>query len=139
MKQQTVRSFNMFAVLLMFTAQYGISDFGQILRIIRQINPKGKRDPKLAKCSGMRELCDRETEELRIKRPALEFFLPRGTRPWVVYVETYRDKRRMVRTALRLLDARDRDKLVNGHWCGCEKGTDPIRFLREKDLPARKD
>ncbi|MFA5185641.1 MAG: hypothetical protein WC551_04080 [Patescibacteria group bacterium] len=126
---------SLFAVLLNFTSDYGVCDLDPVRRAIAKLPTKVPFNEVM--CVECRALKQSEALSLQVKPPAIRFRIFRGTTPWIAYLERYKDKRHIEHCVLRIIDGRQRDKEMNGRWKKCRKGTDPIKFLNEKDLPVK--
>ncbi|MBI5655170.1 hypothetical protein HZC53_05990 [Candidatus Uhrbacteria bacterium] len=124
---------SLFAVLLTFTSEYGVCDLVPVRRAIEKLPSKFAFNEVM--CIEYRGLSQRAAQSLQVKSPALMFRIARSTRPWIAYLERYKDKRGIEHYELRIIDGRERAKETNGRWSEVHKGADPIKFLDEQDLP----
>lgn len=127
---------SLFAVLLSFTSEYGVCDLEPVRRAIAKLPTKVPYNE--VRCVEYHGLTAADASSLMVKPPAMMFRIQRGTRPWIAYLERYTDRRRIEHYVLRIIDGRQRAKETDGRWRKCRKGTDPVKFLAEKDLPIEK-
>jgi len=135
-KQFDPSNYSLLAALFSFTVHYSVYDLQPIIRAIKGIT---KVTYNKVRCRDVQVLSEEEAKALQVRLPAMTFKLPRSNVPWVAYLERYRDKNKKSKYIIRIINGNERARLTSCRWENGHKGTDPRHFLREKDLPVRKD
>lgn len=123
-------------VMVKFCGDNEVHDLAMIARAIRKFDRKDRPFHRFL----CHEPCgvDRiEARDLRLTEPAIKFRLVRGNVWYYACLECIKDGKGGCRKALCIVNGKERRDEASGFWWqGHERGTDPRRFLRERDLPV---
>jgi hypothetical protein len=123
-------------VMVKFCGDNEVHDLAMIAQAIRRFDRKDRPFHELL-CYAPSGVEQEEVRDLRLSPPAIKFRLVRGNLWHFACLECIKDGKGRCRKVLRILNGKERRDEASGFWWqGHERGTDPRRFLRERDLPV---
>lgn len=120
--------------MVKFCGDHQVFDLGMIARAIRKFDRRDRPFDRFL-CHEPCAVSPGEARDLRLGLPAVRFRLARGKVWYYACLECIKDGKGGCRQVLRIVNGNERREEVSGVWWnGHERGTDPRRFLKEKDL-----
>lgn len=125
--------FTVMQVMVKFCGEHDVFDLEMIAQAIRKFDKKGRPFHRFL-CQEPCDVDQDEARDLRLTQPAIKLQLVRGNVWYYACLEPIRVKAGASRV-LRIVNGNERRQEASGVWWnGHWRGTDPRRFLREKDL-----
>lgn len=125
--------FTVMQVMVKFCGDNDVFDLAMIAQAIRKFDKKDRPFHRFL-CHEPCGVDQAEARDLRLTLPAIKIRLVRGNVWYYACLESIKGKAGVSRV-LRIVNGKERRQETSGFWWqGHERGTDPRRFLREKDL-----
>lgn len=122
------------AVMVKFCGDHDVFDLAMIAQAVRKFDRKDRPFDRFL-CQEPCAVGKDEARDLCLAGPGIKFKLVRGRVWYFACLECIGDGKGGCRQVLRILNGKERHEETSGVWWnGEERGTDPRKFLREKDL-----
>gem|GEM_PF-2800955 len=124
------------AVMVKFCGDHDIFDLAMIAQAVRKFDRKDRPFDRFL-CHDPCPVGKDEARDLCLAGPAIRFKLVRGHVWYYACLECIGDGKGGCRQVLRILNGKERrEETCSVWWNGQGRGTDPHKFLHERDLPV---